>query len=119
MNITNHTRRDRRKKRVRAIIKGTSQKPRISVFRSNKYSYAQAIDDEKRITLASASRDHIKKELKDKVRKVEEARIIGKKLAEKLLKKNVKQGVLDRSLYAYKGRVRAFTEGLRDGGFKI
>lgn len=118
MNVTNY-RRDRRKKRVKAVIKGTSQKPRISVFRSNKYSYAQAIDDEKRITLANISRDHIKKEPKDKIKKVEEARIIGKKLAETLLKKNVRQGVLDRSLYAYKGRVKALAEGLRDGGFKI
>ncbi|PIP15186.1 50S ribosomal protein L18 [Candidatus Roizmanbacteria bacterium CG22_combo_CG10-13_8_21_14_all_35_9] len=110
----------RRKRRVSANIKGTSFKPRINVFRSNYYIYAQAIDDEKKATIVSYSSLNLKKE-KDfqKNKKTEEAKKIGIKLAMILKKKKITEAVFDRSIYAYQGRVKALAEGIREGGIKI
>ncbi len=99
---------------------GTSEHPRICVFRSNRYFYAQAIDDQKRRTLVSFSSKSLKKEItKSKLTKTEEAKKIGIEFAKKLLKKGIKKGMLDRRNYLYLGRVRSFTEGLRGEGIKI
>lgn len=101
-------------------INGTVKKPRITVFRSNKYIYSQAIDDEKRITIASSSSDALRKS-KDykKMKKSEEAKQVGVSLAKQLLSKKIITAVFDRNIYVYKGRVKNLAEGLREGGLKI
>lgn len=106
----------RRKIRVRSKLFGTGERPRISVFRSNKYIYVQAIDDKKRQTLLSQSSPKLKEQ---KSPKVEQAKLVGKALAKALTKKGVKMGLFDRGPYPYKGRVKALAEGLREGGIQI
>jgi large subunit ribosomal protein L18 len=110
----------RRKRRVSREIMGTSDRPRIAVFRSNKYIYVQAIDDVARKTLASFSSQHLKK-AKDavKMKKAEEAKQVGVKLAGLLKEKSIAKGIFDRSVYAYLGRVKSLAEGLREGGLII
>lgn len=107
----------RRKKRVSSGISGTAERPRISVYRSNKSIYAQAIDDDKAVTLASYSSHHLKS--KDKKNKTEKSQEIGSSLAKILKDKKIKKAVFDRGPYAYLGRVKALAEGLREGGIKI
>ena len=107
----------RRKKRVSSNIWGTKEKPRIAVYRSNMYLYAQAIDDDARKTLASASTS--KKDKSIKVKKSDAAKEAGKVLAKLLIEKNIKAGVFDRNRYAYNGRVKMLAEGLREGGLTI
>ncbi|MBI2611303.1 50S ribosomal protein L18 [Candidatus Gottesmanbacteria bacterium] len=102
-----------RKIRIRSKIKGTKNRPRISVFRSNKYISAQAIDDVKQITLASISTTQ------KKGKKIDTARQAGKMLAEKILKLKNKEAIFDRNGYKYHGRIKAFVEGLREGGLKV
>ncbi len=115
----------RRKMRVRSKIRGTSEVPRLSVFRSHRGMYLQVIDDEKANTLASVS----SKELEGKEgelenfaknnRKVNLAYNMGMLLAKKILEKNIKQVVFDRSSYKYHGRVKAVADGVRKQGVKI
>lgn len=97
----------RRHKRVRALVKGTSEHPRLSVFRSNKRIYAQLIDDVKGETLLSAG-DVKKSALK-----------IGEDLAKKALSKGIKSVVFDRGGYKYHGLVKALADGARQGGLKF
>ncbi|MFZ6035064.1 MAG: 50S ribosomal protein L18 [Patescibacteria group bacterium] len=103
----------RRKRRVSSNIRGTADMPRVVVFRSNRYIYAQAIDDVVRKTLASSSG----KGLSGK--KSEQAKAVGMKLAEKMKGLKISKAVYDRSSYTYLGRVKALCEGLREGGIKI
>lgn len=110
----------RRKRRVSSNIVGSAERPRISVYRSNRYIYAQAIDDANRVTLAGYSTLNIAdKERKTAGNKTDHAKSIGKALAELLKKKNVEKAVYDRGSYAYKGRVKALADGLREGGITI
>jgi len=104
----------RRKKRVSANIHGSADCPRISVFRSSKYIYAQAIDDAKRTTVCEAGS---KKTAKAK--KSEQAFETGKDLGAKLKEKNIKRAVFDRGAYTYLGRVQRLAEGLREAGIQI
>ncbi|MCS7092947.1 MAG: 50S ribosomal protein L18 [Patescibacteria group bacterium] len=104
----------RKKRRFSANIKGTSERPRISVFRSNKYIYAQAIDDKKRITIVSSSSLKLPRE-----KKVEQARKVGLDLAKKLIERNIREVIFNRNIYPYKGRVKALADGLREGGIKV
>ena len=99
----------RRKRRISSGIEGTHDIPRISVFRSNRYIYVQAIDDEKRVTLTSSFQE----------KKTEKAGEVGITLAEKLLEKGIKRAVYDRGRYAYKGNVKMLAEGIRKGGVQI
>ncbi len=108
----------RKKRRIRAKVFGTQEIPKISVYRSNKYFYAQAIDDVKRVTLAATSSTKIGKK-DSSLSKTLESKEVGKLLAEKLMKKGVKKAVLDRGPYLYLGRVKAFVEGLREAGLQI
>lgn len=120
MTKVNVDRKLRRKRRVSANIKGTKDRPRISVFRSNRYIYAQAIDDVERKTLVFSSNFDLKKEAGfKKGKKSDESKKIGIELAKKLIKNNIKAGVFDRGSYAYNGRVKALAEGLREGGLII
>lgn len=110
----------RRKKRVRSNIFGTKEKPRISVFASNRYTYAQAIDDTGRKTLISFSSLEISQsENYKKNKKVEEAKKVGIDLAKNMIKKGIKTAVFDRGAYSYLGRVKALADGLREGGIII
>ena len=103
--------------RVRAKIKGTSDKPRLCVFRSAKHIYAQLIDDEKGKTIASASDLEIKGASKS--RKTEVAREVGKLIAEKAMQKKIKKVVFDRGGLIFHGRVKALAEGAREGGLQF
>ncbi len=99
-------------KKIRSRVSGTAACPRLAVFRSNRYMYAQLIDDVLAITLASASDIS----LTDKVSKVERAKSVGKKLADEAKKKNITTVVFDRGGFSYRGRVQALADGARDGG---
>ncbi len=103
----------RRAKRTRSKITGTSEIPRLSVFRSLKHIYAQLIDDVAGETLASAS----DKDLKGG--KSEKAAEVGKKLAALAKEKNIEKAVFDKGGYRYHGRVKALAEGAREGGLKF
>ncbi|MCB9802512.1 50S ribosomal protein L18 [Candidatus Nomurabacteria bacterium] len=105
----------RRQRRTRAKINGTSQKPRLSVFRSLKHISIQAIDDFNRVTLAAAS----DRELKEKGNKTELASKLGALLATKLQEKNIAEAVFDKGAYKYHGRVKAVAEALRSSGIKF
>jgi len=113
----NKKQRERRKKRVRAKIYGTLEKPRLSVFRSLKHIYAQLINDGKGETLVSASDLDLKKD--KKIIKKDLAREIGKLIASKAKEKNISQVVFDRSSFKYHGRVKELAEGAREGGLKF
>lgn len=101
--------RQRRRQRIRAKIFGTDRRPRLCVFRSNQYIYAQLIDDQKGRTLAFVrARSNIK-----------EARQAGRLIAQKAQEKKIQRVVFDRSGYKYHGRVKALAEGAREGGLKF
>lgn len=105
------------KRRVRRRIFGTPERPRLSVYRSNKEIYAQLIDDISGMTLAAASsRD---KAIDAKGTKVEQALAVGKALAQRVLKAGIQAVVFDRNGYLYHGRVKALAEGARAGGLKF
>lgn len=106
---------ERRKKRVRAKVRGTSERPRLSVFRSNRYIYAQLIDDTAGDTLVSAS----SKKIKSGRTKTEQAEAVGKMLAEEALDKGINKAVFDRGGYRYHGRVKALAEGAREKGLEF
>ncbi len=99
-------------KKIRSRVSGTAQCPRLAVFRSNRYMYAQLIDDVLAVTLASASDIA----LSDKMTKVERATNVGKKLAEEAKKKKITTVVFDRGGFSYRGRVQALADGAREGG---
>ena len=104
--------------RIRSKISGTSEVPRLSVFRSNKQIYAQIIDDEKKSTLVSAS--SLDKSLKlENGGNVEAAKAVGKLLAEKAKKAKITKVVFDRGGYLYHGRVQALAEAARENGLEI
>jgi large subunit ribosomal protein L18 len=109
----------RRKRRVSRNIVGSETRPRIAIHRSNKYIYAQAIDDAKRLTLASFSSLQLSKKGTVEGSKSEQAKQVGLKLAELLFEKKIVAGVFDRGRYTYNGRVKVLAEGLREGKLKI
>ncbi|MBI2641257.1 50S ribosomal protein L18 [Candidatus Roizmanbacteria bacterium] len=115
-----HNRQLRRKRRVSSNIVGTKERPRVSVFVSNKYIYAQLIDDQERKTLTSFSSVQLKKSKSYKrEKKVQEAKMVGAELAKISQKKGIMHAILDRGLHSYKGRIKSLTEGLREGGLKV
>ncbi len=111
------TRRNTIKMRTRKKIKGTALRPRLSVFRSNKQIYAQLIDDLNGHTLCTAS----SKEgvCSSAGNKIEQAKAVGKLIAERAKGDNIDNAVFDRSGYLYHGRVKAVAEGAREGGLTI
>ena len=106
--------RERRHKRIRRTISGTAQKPRISVYKSNKELFIQVIDDVLEKTLLSTST----KTEKGKT-KVEKSLATGKTFGKKMLDAKIIEGVFDRGGNRYTGRIKAFVEGLREAGLKI
>ena len=112
----NRERRTRIKKGIRRKLEGTTDRPRLSVFRSNKGIYAQIIDDLKGITLAAASTT----ELGEKsTLNMESSKSVGKKIAEKAVASGIQTIVFDRNGYLYHGNIKAFAEGAREGGLKF
>lgn len=109
----------RRRRRIRGGIVGTAEKPRLTVFRSNRHIYVQAVDDAARKTLVSYSSLQGKGAGKGTTKKTETAKMVGKALAVLLVKHNIKTCVFDRNVYAYKGRVKALAEGVREGGVTV
>jgi large subunit ribosomal protein L18 len=108
----------KRKRRIRAKVEGTMEKPRFSVFRSNKHMYVQLIDDAKGTTLVSASTGE--EELKGKVGgSIEGAKTLGGLVAKRALAKKITHVVFDRSGYLYHGRIKAVADSAREGGLKF
>jgi len=109
--------RQTRQKRVRATVKGTAARPRLCVFRSLNNIYAQIIDDEKAVTLVSAST--LDKEVKTKTSNIEAATEVGKLIAKKAQDKKIKTVVFDRNGYLYHGKVKALAEAARQSGLEF
>ena len=118
MALTKVERRARIKNRVRKIVSGTADRPRLSVFRSNKQIYAQVIDDVQGATLATAS-SKIKEIEKNEGNKTEKAAMVGKLIAEKALAAGITEVVFDRGGYLYHGRVKQLADAAREGGLKF
>lgn len=104
--------------RIRKRVSGTSSKPRLSVFRSNKDIYVQLIDDENGATLVSAS-SREKDIAAQKVAKIDSSKMVGEAIARKAVDLGIKQVVFDRSGYLYHGRIKAVAEGAREGGLEF
>jgi large subunit ribosomal protein L18 len=109
--------RRKRHERMRLRLSGSAERPRLSVFRSAKYIYAQVIDDTSGRTLAAASSRET--DLDAGGGKVDRARAVGKALAERARAAGVSAVVLDRGGYQYHGRVRSLAEGAREGGLDL
>lgn len=110
--------RQRRHRRVRAVIEGTSERPRVSVFKSNKHVFVQFIDDKTGKTVLSSKIVSSKKS-KIKGIKTEKAAKIGEMLAEKAKAVGIEEVVFDRGGFKYHGRIKAVADGLRKGGLKL
>ena|SRR5437899_4245497 len=111
------SRRDRIRKGIRKGLAGTAERPRLSVFRSNKGIYAQVIDDVNGKTLASAS--SLIDKVATTVNKSEQSKEVGKLIAQKALAAGINQVVFDRNGYLYHGRVKSLAEGAREGGLNF
>jgi large subunit ribosomal protein L18 len=109
----------RKRLRIRQSISGTNERPRMSVFKSNKQIYVQLIDDIAGVTLAAASSRN--KEIAEKtgLKKTEQAKLVGKLIAEISISKGINTVVFDRGGYLYHGRVKQLAEGAREGGLKF
>lgn len=117
MALTKIARRKRIQHRIRKVVKGTAEVPRLSVFRSNKEIYAQVINDQNGTTLASAA--SLGNKALAKMAKVEQATAVGKLIAEAAKSANIEQVVFDRGGYLFHGRVKALAEAARENGLKF
>jgi large subunit ribosomal protein L18 len=112
-------RRLRIKRRVRKVISGTQERPRITVFRSNKQIYAQIVDDTTGVTIVSASsseKEFAEKEFKGKI---QQASLVGEVLAKRAIEAGITNCVFDRNGYLYHGRVKSLADGARNGGLNF
>ncbi len=119
MALSKRDRRIRIKHRIRKRLSGNQNRPRFTVFRSNKQIYVQLIDDVQKKTLVSAS--SMTKEILDKknINKTEQAKLVGKLAAEKSKDAGITQVVFDRNGYLYHGRIKALAEAAREAGLKF
>lgn len=111
---------DRKRRRIRKKIIGSSESPRVFVFKSNRYIYTQAIDDENGEILTSAST--LEKEFREKnsnTKNTEASKLLGKIMAQRLKQKKIKKVVFDRGYYSYHGRVKALAESMRKEGLNF
>jgi large subunit ribosomal protein L18 len=115
MAITKEQRRLRIRRGIRNKINGTAERPRLSVFKSNKGIYVQLIDDASGHTLSATSSSEIGKSNAN----IEVSKEVGKKLAEKAMSSGITAIVFDRGGYPYHGRIKALAEGAREGGLKF
>ena len=112
--VTKIARRNKIKARIRGKISGTAERPRMSVFRSNKGIYVQVIDDLAGVTLAAASSKGLEGGTKTEV-----AAKVGKEIAKKAQEKGITEVVFDRNGYLYHGRVKSLADAAREGGLKF
>lgn len=119
MSLSKTERRKRIKLRIHKKVLGTSERPRVTIFRSNKQIYAQVIDDEKGKTLLSASSREKEIASADNGNKTEQAARVGKLLASKCKEAGIATIVFDRGGYKYHGRVKSLAEAAREGGLKF
>lgn len=117
MSKTRHGARTRRHKRVRKSLVGTTARPRLAVYRSNRYIYAQVIDDANGHTVASASSQE--KDLRSKTLSVDTASEVGKLVAERAKTAGVSSVVFDRGGYKFHGRVKALADAAREAGLEF
>ena len=113
MSVNKEKRRLKIRKSIRSKISGTKERPRVSVFKSNKAIYSLIIDDMSGNTLVSCSSVDIKKFGKNNI---ESSKEVGMKLAEKAKKKGIKKVLFDRGGYVYHGKIKSFADGAREGG---
>ena len=111
-------RRSKIRMKIRKIVKGTTQRPRLCVFRSNKEIYAQIIDDDASKTLVAAS-SQTKEVATSKITKTEKAKQVGALIAEKAIEAGITEVVFDRSGYLYHGRVKTLADAAREKGLKF
>lgn len=116
MALTKRDKRIRIKNRIRQNVTGTGAKPRLTVFRSNKQIYAQIIDDLSGTTIVSAG--SLEKE-GGETKKTEQAKLVGKLIAEKALEKGIEKVVFDRNGYQYHGRIKTLADAARENGLKF
>ena len=117
MAVSKSERRLKIRRRIRKRVSGTAERPRLSIFRSNKQIYAQVIDDASGKTLAEAASSKI--EAAQKVNKVEQAAMVGKAIAENAKAAGIETVTFDRGGYLYHGRIKSLAEGAREGGLKF
>jgi large subunit ribosomal protein L18 len=117
MAFSKEVRRAKIKRRIRKKVSGNTEVPRLTVYRSNKQIYAQIIDDVRGITLVSSS--SLKKEDAQSVAKIEQARMVGKEIAEKAMAAGLERVVFDRNGYLYHGRVKSLADAAREVGLKF
>ncbi len=115
---TKHRRQLRRRRHVRSHVVGTAERPRLTVFRSSKHIYAQLIDDDAGVTLASAS-SRGKDAGVAYGGNIKASQAVGKKLAEVAIAKGIKLAAFDRGHYRYHGRIKALADAAREGGLKF
>ena len=118
MALTKADRRQRIKYRIRKRLSGSGERPRMTVYRSNKQIYVQLVDDVTGQTLVSASSKE-KEIASQKVNKIDQAKLVGKRLAEKAKEKGIESVVFDRNGYLYHGRVKSLADAARESGLKI
>ena len=113
--------RNRRKVAIRNKIYGTKDRPRLSIYKSHNNMYAQLIDDDKGVTICAASSlsPEVKEKIKDDMKPVAVAAIVGEIFAKKCKKKKIKQVSFDRNGFKYHGRVKALAEGARKAGLEF
>jgi large subunit ribosomal protein L18 len=116
MKLSTRDARARRRRRIRGKVEGTSTRPRLAVYRSNKAIYAQVIDDGAGTTLAAASTQQLSG---GAASRTEQAAEVGKLVAERAKEQGVEQVVFDRGGYLYHGRVKALADGAREGGLNF
>ena len=118
--MTKQERRQRVHYRIRKVVNGTSERPRMVVFRSNKQIYVQVVDDTKGVTLASAS--SLEKALADQCKGksgIEAAKVVGGCIAQRALEKGISTVSFDRGGYLYHGRVKSLADAAREGGLEF
>jgi large subunit ribosomal protein L18 len=104
----------KRKMHIRKTVSGSAEKPRLTVYRSAKHIYVQAIDDITRVTVASASDAEVKGK-----NGIERSELVGKAIGKKLTDLGIDKGVFDRSGYKYHGNVKALADGIRSAGINL
>ena len=119
MALTKLERKERIKMRIRKKINGTAERPRLSVFRSNKQIYVQVVDDLNGVTLLSACSKEKEVASVTGIKKTEQAKLVGKLLATKCREKGIENVIFDRSGYKYHGRVKSLADAAREGGLKF
>jgi large subunit ribosomal protein L18 len=118
MALTKADRRQRIKYRIRKRLSGSGERPRMTVYRSNRQIYVQLVDDVSGQTLVSAS-SREKEIASQKVNKIDQAKLVGKRIAEKAKEKGINSVVFDRNGYLYHGRVKNLADAARESGLKI